>query len=291
MKRKPVQIDRDKLRTAVRKLGNECVFYMLDDAIELLPPTKLEKIAKKYLDVKPLRPDSEQATTRSLLKVVQRFQKASLAGEYYESFNVNSKDFIEESPGTARDGYPEYRTRAVRFPKRMGHHCRICGRSRPNEKFSGRGHRIHVCKECQRMPREKRDCLERLDELHGFLQQSMISRKNVARLKTLARHEDHEVAELAALILEIARVLPGKRNRWLKLARQHSPLFHRAVDHWGVEALGLGCYERAIKLRESFEKITKLLACGCHVASHADLALPDFSRRHFMHLPLLVFSR
>ena len=55
MQPKPIQIDRDKLRAAVRKLGNEYVFYMLDDAIELLPPSKLHKIAKKYLDLKRLR--------------------------------------------------------------------------------------------------------------------------------------------------------------------------------------------------------------------------------------------
>jgi len=45
MKRKPIQIDRDKLHTAVRKLGNEYVFYMLDDALELLPPAELHNIA------------------------------------------------------------------------------------------------------------------------------------------------------------------------------------------------------------------------------------------------------
>ena len=37
--------------------------------------------------------------------------------------------------------------------KRSGHYCRICGRSRPNEKFSGKGHRNHVCKECARKPK------------------------------------------------------------------------------------------------------------------------------------------
>jgi hypothetical protein len=117
----------------------------------------------------------------------------------------------------------------------MGHYCRICGRSRPNEQFSGRGHRIHICRECQRLPRETRDRLERLDELHGFLDQSVISARNVARLKTLSGHEDQEVAEHAALILEIAHVLPGKRNRWLKLARHHRPLFDRTVAFFGVE--------------------------------------------------------
>ena len=47
MAHKPIQIDRDKLRAAVRKLGNDYVFSMLDEAIELLPPAKLHKIAKK----------------------------------------------------------------------------------------------------------------------------------------------------------------------------------------------------------------------------------------------------
>lgn len=32
-----------------------------------------------------------------------------------------------------------------------GHYWRICGRNRPNEKFSGKGHKIHVCKECSRL--------------------------------------------------------------------------------------------------------------------------------------------
>ena len=85
------------------------------------------------------------------------------------------------------------------------------------------------------MPREELDRIERLDELHGFLHQSNISARNVARLKSLSGHADREVAEHAALILEIARVLPGNRKRWLKLAQRHRPLFERAVEVFGVE--------------------------------------------------------
>ncbi|MDR2302679.1 MAG: hypothetical protein LBF38_11650 [Deltaproteobacteria bacterium] len=32
--------------------------------------------------------------------------------------------------------------------KKFGHYCHVCGRRRPNEKFSGHGHGIHVCREC-----------------------------------------------------------------------------------------------------------------------------------------------
>ena len=90
MARSPIEIDRDKLRAAIRKLGDEYVFYMLDDAIDLLPPTKLHKLVKKYIDPRRLRPDGETATRSDLLSDVRAFEKASLVGEYYESFNANS---------------------------------------------------------------------------------------------------------------------------------------------------------------------------------------------------------
>jgi hypothetical protein len=101
MARKPTQIDCDKLRAEVRRLGNECVLSMLDDALELLPPAKLHKIAKKYLDLRRLRPDAEKARRPRLLADVKRFEEASLAGEYYESFAVNSKNCTQESAGTS----------------------------------------------------------------------------------------------------------------------------------------------------------------------------------------------
>jgi len=41
--------------------------------------------------------------------------------------------------------------------KPTGHFCRICGRRRANEKFGGRGHALHICKDCQReLKREAR---------------------------------------------------------------------------------------------------------------------------------------
>ncbi len=100
MARQPIEIDRDKLRVALRKLDDEHAFYMLNDAIELLPPAKLHKIVRKYLDVKGLRLDGENATKAGLLAGVQTFEKASLVGEYYEAFTVNSRNFMETSKGT-----------------------------------------------------------------------------------------------------------------------------------------------------------------------------------------------
>jgi hypothetical protein len=109
----------------------------------------------------------------------------------------------------------------------MPYYCRICCRRRRNEKFSGRGHRIHICKDCQRLPREQRDRIERMDELYGFLEQSNISPKNISRLEILAQHASSEIKDLALLILEVARVKPHKRRRWKFLAQNHSELFLR----------------------------------------------------------------
>ena len=91
-------IDRDKLRAAIRRLGDEYRFYMLDDAIDLLPPAKLARLVSGYLDVKKLRPDA--TGQRDLLAEVQAFDTASRAGKYYESFDVNSKNSMGKSTGT-----------------------------------------------------------------------------------------------------------------------------------------------------------------------------------------------
>lgn len=95
-----IALDRDKVRAAIRTLPTEDVRYMLDDAVDLLPRAKLYAVARKYLDLKQLRPNTKKATKGNLLADVKAFERASLAGEYYDSFDVNSKNFMEKSRGT-----------------------------------------------------------------------------------------------------------------------------------------------------------------------------------------------
>ena len=94
----------------------------------------------------------------------------------------------------------------------MGYYCRICGRTKPNEKFSGKGHRAHVCKDCARMPKPKRDAIEQEEEIFGYLKQSHISEKNVARLRAMAESRDPHIAEWAAIVIEVAKVKPYKKR-------------------------------------------------------------------------------
>lgn len=117
--------------------------------------------------------------------------------------------------------------------KGRGHYCRICGRRRPNEAFSGRGHRMHVCKKCAQMPRSQREAIERKEELFGYLRQSRISEKNMQRLVSLAASENPEIAELAVVVLEVAKVRPYKRRRLKVLARERRDLLKK-LDETGL---------------------------------------------------------
>jgi len=101
----------------------------------------------------------------------------------------------------------------------MGHFCRFCGRIRANEKFSGSGHRQRICRDCKHIPKDEREAILHREEIRGFLGQSVVSKKNRDRLKILADSPDAEARRSAELVLEVAQIAPGKRNRLKKLAR------------------------------------------------------------------------
>jgi hypothetical protein len=91
-------IDRDKLRAAIRREGKECIFHMLDAAIELLPQAKLRKLIDGNINPAELYADGRGK--QELLEAVQAFHRASLAGEFYRAFAVNSQNFTNTSSGT-----------------------------------------------------------------------------------------------------------------------------------------------------------------------------------------------
>ncbi len=112
----------------------------------------------------------------------------------------------------------------------MGHYCRICGRSKPNEKFSGKGHKNHICKECSKLPKDEIATTEHMDEIFNYLSQSNISSKNVGRLTKLSKSSVPEVAEHAAIVLEVAKVKPHKKRRLKYLAKNHRSLLYKLEE-------------------------------------------------------------
>jgi hypothetical protein len=141
----------------------------------------------------------------------------------------------------------------------VGRFCRICGRVRANEQFSGKGHKIHVCKRCQRLPKGKRQAIEAEDDICGFMHQSHISNKNVARLEQLAKSEEPRVASLAAIVLEVARVTPYKRRRLKILARKHRDLLRKLGEAGLADTYDWNCVPPAAS-GETHLKETEFLA-------------------------------
>jgi len=115
-----------------------------------------------------------------------------------------------------------------------GRWCRICGQVRANEAFSGRGHRNCICRDCQSLPGAERDRIDLVQQLHGYARQTSISAKNVEHLELLATIEEPRIGEHAAVLLEIARIHPRRKHRWMYLLENHFGLLLRYRKASGI---------------------------------------------------------
>src|SRR5207248_11594606 len=101
-------------------------------------------------------------------------------------------------------------------------------RYRPNERFSGKGHARHICRDCQRRPSSEIEQIRLIDHINGFLRQSVISQKNIDLLVKLCSDTRPPLQCRAKVMLEVARFRPEKRRR-LKLLIDHRPELLREV--------------------------------------------------------------
>ncbi len=115
----------------------------------------------------------------------------------------------------------------------VGYYCWVCDSTRPNEAFSGKGRKQHICKRCAKKPLEEREQIKSLRNIHGFLAQRNISKKNITYMKKQCKFPDEEVQRDAKLVLEIARVTPQKRNR-IKFLAKHHPALLAELEEGGL---------------------------------------------------------
>ncbi len=92
------QIDPEKIRVFIRSLRKDDLLILLDRAIDLVPKTKLPELVDGLADPGQFQP--EGSSGGDLLDALRRFQDASERGDYYEGFEVNSKNSMEMSRGT-----------------------------------------------------------------------------------------------------------------------------------------------------------------------------------------------
>jgi hypothetical protein len=85
-----------------------------------------------------------------------------------------------------------------RRKKYHGHFCWCCGRVRANERFSGRGHARHLCKDCAKLGKEElayRQAIRDIDRLLDW--NGLVRRRQRKSFERFLSHADERVRRYA----------------------------------------------------------------------------------------------
>lgn len=97
--------------------------------------------------------------------------------------------------------------------KQQGHYCRICGERKANERFSGKGHAVHICKACGSLPIARRNELERINRVSGIAEKLRPTKEQWDLLEKYAKSRNYpELREYAADVLEYHRRMKEARK-------------------------------------------------------------------------------
>ena len=96
---------------------------------------------------------------------------------------------------------------AKRKKRYRGHFCWCCGRIRPNERFSAKGHKHHLCRECSALGKEELEYRQNLRDLERLVTwDGIIPRKRRRVFEKFLSHPDARIRqcaqELAAIDVE-----------------------------------------------------------------------------------------
>lgn len=99
---------------------------------------------------------------------------------------------------------------AKKKKKSPGHYCKICGERKANEKFSGKGHAVHICKACQSLPAEVQTDMRRVRDVERIFGKYPLSRQDWELLEKYAKkYADKESGQFAQSILDDLRAEPS----------------------------------------------------------------------------------
>ena len=94
--------------------------------------------------------------------------------------------------------------------KSPGHYCKICGERKANERFSGKGHAVHICKECQSLPVEVQTDMRRIRDVERIFGKYPLSRQDWELLEKYSKkYADKESGQFAQSILDDLRAKPS----------------------------------------------------------------------------------
>ena len=117
--------------------------------------------------------------------------------------------------------------------KRRGHYCWSCGRSRPNEEFSGKGHRRHLCRDCARLGSEELAYRQAVSDIGRCLcDDGRIRRKQRKTFEQFLHHENPRIRALAEEVQEEDRLARASWEEIERLEEEWAAALIAEEDGW-----------------------------------------------------------
>ena len=98
-----------------------------------------------------------------------------------------------------------------------GHYCKICGEYKANEKFSGKGHAVHICKACSRLSVAEKAAAMDMNRLMSFPMRRL-SEGEKKWLKAKMKDDCPEVAEMVREVFNVC--FPHAERNAMKILRE-----------------------------------------------------------------------
>ena len=125
---------------------------------------------------------------------------------------------------------------AKRKKRYRGHYCWCCGRIRPNEQFSGKGHARHLCKACARLGVEELTYRQGLRNLERCMDMStIIPRKHRDTFNRFLTHKDPRIRTAARAMEELDAQTRAEWRETCRQEREQEELMLEAGE--GIEAV------------------------------------------------------
>ncbi|MDX9721093.1 MAG: hypothetical protein RBU37_10105 [Myxococcota bacterium] len=82
-----------------------------------------------------------------------------------------------------------------------GHYCWVCDRWRAHERFTGKGHRRHVCRDCAKLPAEELAFRQAVCDLERCVRRGGILKRHKKTFAAFLEHGDPRIRALAFAFL------------------------------------------------------------------------------------------
>jgi len=133
----------------------------------------------------------------------------------------------KKKPGKQPASQPKKKHKHHKQKKPHGHFCYVCGEHKANEKFSGRGHANHICRQCQALPAATRNEMVAVRKI-GNMAFRYLSKTEIKWLQKKMKDPRPEVRDAAQAAYSIK--FPNHDRELAKMIELKTPVLFSELD-------------------------------------------------------------